>query len=109
MVTQALEFLGADPTAQTPGANISAVASMGVLQVISDPRTSVAQSMEAILTAELIDHASWELLIKLANEMGLEQIAADFRMALEEESNHVRQVRQWNEQLALTQAGVKRA
>jgi bacterioferritin (cytochrome b1) len=107
ILTQALESLGADPTAQTPGADISAVASMGVLQVISDPRTSVAQSMEAILTAELVDHASWELLIKLADKMGLEQMGADFRVALREEDNHVRQVREWNEHLALAQAGVK--
>lgn len=106
MVAQALESLGADPTAQTPGAAISAVASMGILKVISDPRTTVAQSMEAILSAELLDHASWELLIKLADHMGFEQMVVDFRAALAEESNHVRQVREWNEQLALAQAGI---
>jgi bacterioferritin (cytochrome b1) len=109
MVAQALESLGADPTAQTPGADIIAVASMGILKVISDPRTTVAQSMEAILTAELVDYASWELLIKLADKMGFEQIGADFRVALKEEDNHLRQVREWNEQLALAQAGIKAA
>lgn len=106
IVAQALESLGADPTAQTPGADISAVASMGVLQVISDPRTSVAQSMEAILTAELVDHANWELLIQLADKMGLEEMAADFRTALVEEDNHLEQIREWNERLTLKQAGV---
>lgn len=108
LVTQALESLGADPTAQTPAADISAMASMGVLQVMSDPRASIAQSMEAILTAELVDHAGWELLIKLADKMGFEQMGADFRVALKEENNHVKQVREWNEQLALAQAGIKK-
>lgn len=106
IVAQALESLGADPTAETPGADISGVASMGILKVISDPRTTVAQSMEAILAAELLDHASWELLIKLADGMGLDQMVADFRTALEEENNHVRQMREWNEQLALKQLGI---
>ncbi|QBQ53666.1 ferritin-like domain-containing protein [Nitrosococcus wardiae] len=106
IVARALESLGADPTAQTPGADVSAVASMGVLQVISDPRTSVAQSMEAILTAELVDHAGWELLIQLADKMGLDEMVIDFRTALAEEDNHLRQIREWNEQLTLKQAGV---
>jgi hypothetical protein len=65
--------------------------------------------MGAILTAELIDHASWELLIVLADKMGLEQMVVDFRAALAEENNHVRQVREWNERLTLTQASVKAA
>jgi bacterioferritin (cytochrome b1) len=106
MVAQALESLGADPTAQTPGADTMAVASMGILQVLSDPRTSIAQSMEAILTAELVDNASWELLIKLVDGMGLSEMATDFTTALTEENNHLRQIRQWNEQLALSEAGV---
>jgi len=106
LVAKALESLGADPTTQTPGADVSAVASSGVLQVLSDPRTSVPQSLEAILTAELVDHAGWELLIRLAGEMGLDEMATDFRAALAEEDDHLMQVRQWHEQSALSQAGV---
>jgi len=106
LVAKALESLGADPTTQTPGADVSAVASSGVLQVLSDPRTSVPQSLEAILTAELVDHAGWELLIRLAGEMGLDEMATDFRTALAEEDDHLMQVRQWHEQSALSQAGV---
>ncbi|HYE37444.1 ferritin-like domain-containing protein [Methylocaldum sp.] len=106
LVAKALESLGADPTTQTPGADVSAVASSGVLQVMSDPRTSVDQSLEAILTAELVDHAGWELLIRLAGEMGLDDMATDFRAALAEEDDHLMQVRQWHEQSTLAQAGV---
>lgn len=106
LVAKALESLGADPTTQTPGADVSAVVSSGVLQILSDPRTSVDQSLEAILTAELVDHAGWEMLIRLAGEMGLDEMTADFRAALAEEDDHLRQVRHWHEQSALTHAGV---
>lgn len=106
LVAKALESLGADPTAQTPGADTIAVASSGVLQVLSDPRTSVAQSLEAILTAELVDHAGWELLIKLADKMGLDEMVTEFRTALAEEDDHLAQIRLWHEQSALTQAGM---
>lgn len=106
LVAKALESLEADPTTQTPGADISAVASSGVLQILSDPRTSVDQSLEAILTAELVDHAGWELLIRLAGDMGWIEMATDFRAALAEEDDHLRQVRHRHEQSALAHAGV---
>lgn len=106
LVAKALESLGADPTTQTPGADVSAVASSGVLQILSDPRTSIDQSLEAILTAELVDHAGWELLIRLTGEMGLDDMANDFRTALTEEDDHLMLVRQWHEQSALSHAGV---
>jgi ferritin-like protein len=106
LVAKALESLGADPTAQTPGADVGAVASSGVLQVLSDPRTSVSQSLEAILTAELVDNAGWELLFKLAGQMGLYDMETEFRVALMEEENHLMQIRQWYEQSALAEAGV---
>jgi ferritin-like protein len=109
LVAQAMESLGADPTAQTPGADVGAVASSGVLQVLSDPRTSVSQSLEAILTAELVDNAGWELLFKLAGQMGLYDLESEFRKALVEEENHLRQIRHWHEQSTLNEAGVASA
>ena len=68
----------ADPTAMTPCANTAGVASMGIMQVITDPRTTVPQCLSAILTAELADNAGWELLIQLANEMGQDDMVAQF-------------------------------
>lgn len=35
--------LGGDPTVQSPSADVAAVASLGILQVVSDPRTSITQ------------------------------------------------------------------
>jgi rubrerythrin len=109
LVAKTLESLGADPTVQTPGADTAGVASLGILQVLSDPRTSVSQSLEAILTAELTDNAGWQLLIKLAEEMGIDHVVADFRSALAEEDVHLARIRQWHEQAVLAQASMRAA
>lgn len=106
LIADALESLGADPTSQTPGADVSAVASGGVLQVLSDPRTSVDQCLEAMLNAELVDNAGWDMLVKLADDMGLDDMSRDFQAALNEEDEHLMEIRQWYEQSTLAQAGV---
>jgi bacterioferritin (cytochrome b1) len=105
LVKDAMESLGADPTAQTPDADVAAVASMGVQRVVTDPRTTVTQSLEALLMAELTDNAGWELLIRLTEEMGLDDLTRRFGRALEQEEEHLRQVRRWCEQGVLAQAG----
>ncbi len=89
MVAEAIETLGADPTAQTPCADVVAVKSMGVLQVVTDPRTNIAQGISALLTAELEDNAAWELLIELAEAGGHPRIAKGFHKAKEQEDDHL--------------------
>jgi len=102
-VREALETLGADPTAQTPCADMAGVTSMGVLQVLTDPRTNLAQALNALLTAELTDNAGWELLIELANSLGHHQMAESFGQALAEEQFHLESVRIWLESEVLNQ------
>jgi hypothetical protein len=63
LLQAAIEQLGGDPTAVTPAANLSATASQGLPQVIVDPRTTLLQSLEAALIAELSDNACWETLV----------------------------------------------
>jgi ferritin-like metal-binding protein YciE len=92
LVEQALDKLGADPTAQTPSADMGATASMGFLQVISDPRSTIPQALNALLTAELTDNAGWELLIKLAREHGQDDMVQDFEQALQSERSHAAEV-----------------
>jgi len=101
LVAEAIEQLGGDPTAQTPCADSSGVAAMGLIQVVSDPRSTIAQSLNAVLTAELTDNAGWELLMDLARESGHEQIAERFETALAEEQEHLRRVRGWLEAIVL--------
>lgn len=80
--------LGGDPTAETPCADVSSVASSGILKVITDPRTNVAQTLQALLAAELIDTASWELLIMLVEKSGKNEFLKDFKLAYEQEIVH---------------------
>lgn len=94
-VIEAMEQLGADPTAQTPCADVAGVSALGVLQVITDPMTNMAQSLDALLTAELTDNAAWELLIELAREAGQEDMVPNFEQALRQEQNHLTTIKSW--------------
>ncbi len=89
LVREAIETLGADPTAMTPCADVAGVKSMGVMEVLTDPRTNVAQGMGALLTIELEDNAAWELLIELAEAGGHPNIAKSFHKAKEQEDDHL--------------------
>lgn len=89
IVKEAIETLGADPTAMTPCADVAGVMAMGIMQVLTDPRTNLSQALNALLTLELADNAAWELLVELTNKAGHPKIAASFENALEEEGRHV--------------------
>lgn len=104
LLVECLEWLGADPTAQTPDADASGIAASGLMSVIMDPRTSLSQSLEAMLSVELTDNAAWDLLIKLAEDMGLSDMAQKFGVALQQENVHLDEVRQWYEQSVREQA-----
>lgn len=81
MIKECIEKLGADPTAQTPSADLVGVETMGLLQAVTDPRTNLAQTLHAVLAAELLDEAGWETLIALAENMGQKDMVARFREA----------------------------
>jgi len=95
LIKECLEKLGADPTAQTPCADLVGVETMGLLQTVSDPRTTLAQTLHAALAAELIDNEGWEDLMSMAREMGHEDMAKRFKTALDEEVQHLTKVRNW--------------
>lgn len=103
----ALRELGADPTCVTPMADTNAVASVGLMQIITDPRMTIAQSLHAIHVAELADNDGWVLLIKIAKQMGQDEMVSKFRQALREEDRHLKALRQWMDQICLSQAGVR--
>ncbi|AEG92281.1 ferritin-like domain-containing protein [Ramlibacter tataouinensis] len=104
MVAKCIAELGADPTAMTPCADISGVAALGHLQVMTDPRTTVAQALNSILMIELGDNAGWDLLIELANDMGHTEMAQQFTVALETERQHLQTVQGWLRQAVLEEA-----
>lgn len=101
MVASAIESIGGDPTSQTPCADLVGMESSGLMQVLTDPRTTVSQSLHAILTAELTDNAGWELLISLAEDQGQSSMITDFSVCLDDERKHLMQVRGWFEEATL--------
>lgn len=107
MLSEAMRSLGGDPTAVTPSADVAAVMSMGIPQVLADPRTTLAQCLDAILVAELADNESWNLLAALAEKFGHRDLASKFRAALAEEAEHLRSVRGWVTEMTLTDSGAK--
>ena len=104
LVHKFIEQLGADPTAMTPCADVVGVQGMGLMQVISDPRTTIAQALNALLTAELSDNASWELLVELAEQTGHNDMATEFSAALESERQHLEMVKGWLREAVLQEA-----
>lgn len=106
LLKDAIESMGADPTAQTPDADVSGVAAMGIQQVLNDPRTTMPQCLEMLLTLELTDNAAWELLIKLADDLGMEDLTAEFERARQQEDEHLRRIRSWYEAMTLSEAGI---
>jgi rubrerythrin len=108
LISDAIESLGGDPTSQTPSADLAGVESMGLVQVLNDPRTSIAQSLHAIVTAELSDKAGWETLVALADEHELREMVNDFTAALNEEREHLALVQTWYEEaIGLTYGDVE--
>jgi rubrerythrin len=96
--------LGGDATVQTPSADVAGVLSQGVLQIVSDPRTTIAQSLQALLTAELADNDGWEMLADLAGELGDSELVEKCEKAFTEEQEHLDHVRAWLSQMTLEQA-----
>jgi rubrerythrin len=105
LVGAAIQSLGGDPTAQTPSADVAGVEGMGLMQVLNDPKTTVAQALHAILVAEMTDNAAWEELIELTSQAGNDELVARFRKALEEEQEHLEKVQGWYR--AATLAGAR--
>jgi rubrerythrin len=108
LLSDAITALGGDPTAQTPSADLAGVESMGLVQVLNDARTSIAQSLHAIVTAELSDKAGWETLVALADEHDLADLVEDFTNALNQEREHLALVQTWYEEaIGLTYGDVE--
>jgi hypothetical protein len=97
ILAQIIRDAGGDPTAVSPSADLSAVASEGVGKVITDARTTLVQSLEAILIAELVDRDGWSMLCKAARNDGLEELAGFCERAEVTEETHLTRVRSWLE------------
>jgi rubrerythrin len=106
LLVQAIERLGGDPTALTPSADVEAVASTGLLQVATDPRIGMRESLRAAHIAELADNDSWEMLIRLAAALGQTDLVESLSDCLATEQQHLAQVRRWLSDMTHLSAGV---
>jgi rubrerythrin len=95
MLKEAIERLNGDPTAMTPSADVAGTIGHGVMQVVTDARTTVVQSLEAMLVAELADGAGWGMLIELVRKEGHADLAKAFALAEQNEAQHRVKVTGW--------------
>lgn len=105
LLAQCLVSMGADPTAVTPCADTAGVALQGALQVVCDPRTTLAQALNATLMVELADGAGWDLLADLAQEAGHSDMAQRFSVAQETEREHLEKVQAWLKAAVMADVG----
>jgi hypothetical protein len=89
LLTRAIKDLDGDPTALTPAANLAVTIAAGLPQVLSDPRTNLLQSLEAIVVAELADNECWTALTPLAQQHGHDDLADQCREAIGHERDHL--------------------
>lgn len=94
MLHGAVTGLGADPTVMSPSADLVGIENVGLVHVVTDPRTDLAQSLHAVLIAELADNDAWAMLLDMATiEHG--ELVALFEIARETELIHLDRVRRW--------------
>jgi len=105
LVGAAIESLGGDPTAQTPNADVAGVEGAGLMQVLTDPKTTVAQALHAILVAEMTDNAAWDELIELTTQVGNDDLVGRFSKARGHEQEHLQKVQGWYKAASLAGAG----
>jgi hypothetical protein len=107
LVCDAIRQLGADPTAITPCADVVAVAGLGWVQILTDPRTTFTQCLDVMLIIEQGDVAGWELLTELATSLGFDDLADQFRAANVIEEEHAAHLKAWVTQALLGQVGTE--
>jgi rubrerythrin len=93
LLQKAIQEVGGDPSCLTPSADVQGVLSSGFAKVLLDPRTTVADGLEAILLAELADNDAWDRLGEMAEQRRLEGLSAQFAEVLDSEQDHLDIVR----------------
>jgi hypothetical protein len=95
ILAETIQNMGGDPTVMTPSADTAATMAQGICSVITDPRTSLLQSLEAIMMAELADNVGWEALAEHATRAGQDELATMCEQAHQIESEHLAKVQLW--------------
>lgn len=85
---ECIRELGGDDKQLTEKARLVQEMSKGIEQVVmSDPQ--IPHLFQALLAAELVDNAGWDLLVDLADEAGDRAATKEFKKRLREEEEHL--------------------
>jgi hypothetical protein len=104
LLQKAITGIGGDATVETPSADVVGVLSHGIMQIVGDPRTTIPQTLQAILSAELADNDGWQMLGKLAGQLRFPDLVTKCEKAFEEEQEHLENVRGWLSEMTLSEA-----
>jgi hypothetical protein len=80
---------------------------MGLVQAVTDPRTTLTQCLDTLLVAELADSDAWKVAIAMAEALGMAELAERFTICLAEEDQHLALVRRWVAERLEVQLGAK--
>ncbi|HZU82554.1 MAG TPA: hypothetical protein VE987_06545 [Polyangiaceae bacterium] len=83
-----IRHLGGDADAKTEMAELVERESIGIEQVVTGDQL-LPHVMHALLAAELVDNAGWELLMELADDADDGDAREEFRKRLHEEEDHL--------------------
>jgi rubrerythrin len=97
---QCVRELGGDAHQETEMSRLGKRESMGIEQVVFDPNTPLPHLFHALLSAELVDNAGWDLLVELADEAGDRGAKREFKKCLKQEEEHLIFVREAMERFA---------
>lgn len=81
--------LGGDAHGETDLSRLVKQESKGIAEIVLGGDPELAHLLHAILAAELVDNAGWELLVTLADEIDDQDARVAFDKRLEEEERHL--------------------
>ena len=81
--------LGGSAHALTAKAQLVKTESRGLEEAIFDGRATLPQMLHALLAAELVDNAGWDLLVAIADEADDHEMKKQFKRRLHEEEDHL--------------------
>jgi hypothetical protein len=87
--------LGGDPTVVSPRASMQVPVSASLCQLAADQRTSVADALDTLLVAELVDREAWEQLAAEIAPLCDAELEAQLREVRRAGGEHVVRVRAW--------------
>lgn len=100
LLKTAIETLGFESDEWLPDADSDLLASLQIPKVFTRKNTTVLQCLEAVLIFATNDNAEWHTLHELFTNMGLQDLAEEFNLALEEDSRQLETISRWIYQLS---------